>query len=785
MGIWLIVKGDIRKRKGQAAIIIILSLLISMLLATTVSVLVQSHEQYDKMAEKANVPEAVNIFMEGQTEEADTVFDKLKERPETKSVSLEDILLFQSPSIKLGGEEWYSNLTILREYPDGYELAEGRRGEQGIYLPISLKSIEHIKIGDVVVLKLDGRVIERPVAGFFEDPFLGGAMIGVKQVFLEAEEFDSVFYMTESAARKGKLLGIWTETIEGKSFADKIKALNKETGLSEGGSMYMEQSLIKMAMLILTDIFLSLLFLFSLLLLAVMLVTVRYMLASSLEDDYKEIGILSTMGYTRGRLLGARLLQVFVLCAVGGATGFAGALAAIPSFGNFALDETGILWHGGIAVLPALLAVSVIFVIVLSVTLKSLWKVKKISPVQAIRNGKADVHFKRRYQIPLTKLHALPLPLRLAVKNVFSSLPQYLLLIVVCGFLIFSLISISALNENMQDLKKTAALFGSAVADISVTDHLEETEENRQKFQVFLDKLKESEGIEQVYSYDQQYVDMDGFKMLLGIDGSFGETTHQKPIEGRAPKYDNEMMLTKIASQYLGKEIGDTVTISLDGAKADFLVTGLYQSSSDAGKIGAVMTEGYRRLVPDFGYTSCEILLEDNKNLEESMQEVEELGAEEGLDLQVEDSAAQVNDMMKDAQAGIVLLVVFFYMLSILISALITFLLAITLLKRQRHEFAVYRSMGYPVRTLRTAFACSFGMIGIMGAAFGLAAALLLTSRLFSAIFSNVGISEFKADITVTAVLLPILIITGFMMLFSYYISRKIRRYGVRQLAEE
>ena len=151
----------------------------------------------------------------------------------------------------------------------------------------------------------------------------------------------------------------------------------------------------------------------------------------------------------------------------------------------------------------------------------------------------------------------------------------------------------------------------------------------------------------------------------------------------------------------------------------------------------------------------------------------------------MENTEKQIKSLLEDAQLGILALVILFYMLCIFIIGFITFLLSITLLKKQRREFAIQRSMGYSIRNLRLQFAFSFGIIGILGTVFGLVFVGLFTNRMFGLMFSSLGISKFHAEITGSSVLPPVFIIVGFLIGFSYLISRRTNKYGVRQLAED
>lgn len=786
MGIFMVIKNDIRKRKSQTVILILLSLLITLLMTTAVSVLWQSREQYDLMARKVHAPEVINIFTKQQKPEAEKVYQKLKTQAETKSVQKEDILLVgQDNSVRFGGDKWFSNGIIIRAVPGQYTLAEGSLHTKGIYVPVSLQSSEQLKLQESVTLQMSGQKKKYPIAGFFEDPFLGGAMTGYKQLFLDQETFRELMKSPRAQLYQASLVSLWTKADAGTNFTDRMKTLNENTGFSRSGSLYMESSMMKMSSMILTDVFMGLIFLFSLLLLVIMLITIRYLIASSLEDDYKEIGVLNALGYSKKTLVSGKMLYMILLFILGGAGGCIGSIFTVSPLARYAMDGSGILWHGGVRPVPVLASVTVMAVFVLLVSWLSLKRIYMLSTIQAIRNGKEDIYFKKRYQVPMERLTVLPLPLRMAVKNVFVRLPQYMLLIIVCGFMVFSLVSISALNENMKDIKKTAALFGNTDSDISVSETFTPGTKENGNFEEFMKTMKQEKDVRSVYSSEHEYVDMDGQKMLLSVISRFTDGNYQEPLDGRIPKYDNEMMLTEISSKYLSKNIGDTVRITYEGKEKKYLVVGLYQSSNDGGKIGCMTVEGFRKIAAGYKYHSCEILLKDQSKEQKVIKRIGQIGRKAGLELKTESVRDQVEEMMSDIQNGILALVVLFYVLCLCMSGFITFLLSMTFLKQQKRDLAIQRSLGYPVRQLRLQFALGFGIIGLSGALLGVLSVGLFTNRMFGALFGSIGITRFHAEITAAGVVTPVVSLTVFLIAFSYLISRVIKKYGVRQLSED
>lgn len=784
MGKLMILKNDLRKRKGHVVIIFLLSFLITLLIVTTASVLWKCNEIYDEMAKKVKIPEVVNLYPQNQIGSGTEVYEKLQKQKEVKHVNLKSILLMpEGNSVKMQGNDWYPSQIFLRPFPKSYTLADGSRKKDGIYLPITFKSSGKLNVGDNVTLKFTDKKLDVPIAGFFEDPCFGGELVGAKQLFLEKDTFQTLY--SKESAYHGRLLELWLNPHGGKRFSDVMKDLNKETNVANGGIMYVEASSLKMAVMFLCDILMGLIFLFGLMLFIILLITVRYILLSSMEDDYREIGVLHAIGYTKNSMIAVKILFLFLQAAAGGICGVLISALTIPVLGNFALNGTGILWHKGLNVLPIMLSVAAVFLLIMLVTWRSLRKIKRLSTVQAIRNGNEDVYFTKRFHLSLDKLCILPLPAQISMKNMSVRLGQFALLIIVCGFMVFSMVSISALDENMHDIKKMSFLFGGSAADISITDRAQKTDQAYDKFKSFIKDIKQLGNVKLVYSTDMKYMNIEGQKMLLTAVSRFTKDNYQKPLEGRVPKYDNEIMITEIVGEYLGKRIGDTIEIENEGSKKEYLITGFYQSTSDLGKVVCVTTQGMRRLVPDFEYNSCGVLLKNESDLQKTMGQIKKRAMSDGMNVKIENAAAQMDKTIKGVQTGLLAVALLFYLLAILMTGLITFLLAITLLRKQKREFSIQRSLGYSVTALRLQFACSFGLAGLLGAALGAAAVYLFTNKMFGALFRTIGITVFHAELTVGSIALPVIILSGFLSLFSFLISGRIKKVGMRQLVED
>lgn len=125
------------------------------------------------------MPEVINIFNKRQRSDADDVIKKLRKQLETDEA-----------------------------FPDQYSLTEGKREQNGIYLPITLKVSKHLETGDTVTLKLFGQMTKYRIAGFFEDPFLGSTMTGFIQLFLDRETYEKLSATTKAVNYQSTMVSL-------------------------------------------------------------------------------------------------------------------------------------------------------------------------------------------------------------------------------------------------------------------------------------------------------------------------------------------------------------------------------------------------------------------------------------------------------------------------------------------------------------------------------------------------------------------------------------------------
>ena len=123
-----------------------------------------------------------------------------------------------------------NNLSGYREDPEEI-------GEQEVYVSPSMKSMMDLEPGDTVTFPIarGGRTISLTVAGYYEDPFMGSSMIGMKGFLISEktyEEIGSVIEETgmDALARDGVMIHIRAE--DGITVSEVNRILVENTPLS-------------------------------------------------------------------------------------------------------------------------------------------------------------------------------------------------------------------------------------------------------------------------------------------------------------------------------------------------------------------------------------------------------------------------------------------------------------------------------------------------------------------------------------------------------------------------
>lgn len=772
---------NFRKRKGIIFTIMILGFLITAMLSLSIDTITRANQEFESEFKRTETPDVFITLPKNQLLKGHEILAKLKNQNQVREAKL-------VPTVVGDGDAYFGKKQIKESYlirvmqqRDQKALLEPLDGKNGIWLPSTYQVLYHIQRNDVLTLKEDGERFHIKVAGFFEDPAFGSNLTGSKQFLVSKKIFQQISSLSVFKGNNQTALQVFIKNYHTDDFQKTMRKINQKTGIMSIGDTYFDHALMVKSSMLMPNALLVILLVFAFLMLIITGIVMKYAIHVSVENDFTNLGVLSALGFTKRFLFSVEILQVLLPFLVGMVLGSGASVYLAPKLGRLIMDGSGVIFRGGIDFRLIFLIAVMLLASAMLLCLLSAKKVLNMSAVSAIRKGSGELSFASRINLPLMKLTFLPLQLRMAFKSVLSSWGQYMTLIVVSGVIVFTVSSMTGLKEHLSSPEALNQVFGGGIiSDVSIN-----TKEAGDKFDSFVKAEEKKLPITKEFHLDNEYLAVDDMKMLVKVSDIFNSGEEMSILEGRAPKYKNEIIVTKALAQMMGKEIGDWVKVSNGEKKSSYLIVGYNQSVHDGGKVASMSTKAVKQVIPGFSSASTSLILKKDVNLKRTIQKIRDDAREAHVKVAISNDKQNTKDLLRGVQMGVTAVLTLFYLLSILLSALIIMMLSQTMLKQKELDFAVYRSQGFTVNQLRRQFAYGFGVMVFLGALLGCVAHELWSKSLFSLLFRKIGISEFTTVFSLPVILVPTMIIVAFSIVFAYLASKKIKKINISGLMTE
>lgn len=393
----------------------------------------------------------------------------------------------------------------------------------------------------------------------------------------------------------------------------------------------------------------------------------------------------------------------------------------------------------------------------------------KISPVRAISGGRKQVYFDSRIQMPISKRL---LSASLGFRQISSGAKRYTGVMLIVVILTFFMITVNLIGGLLSSRKALGAM-GLTISDLEMYVSVEEKKEIIQIIETY-SPIKEESSV---------------FSGYLSLNGeSLHCEAYEKPeyirgiLKGRAPLYDNEVVITEMIAEVLELEMGDYVTVSMKDEEARYLVSGIFQGSGDSGMCFALSIAGIERLGFEREKLYTYFILEDKSKAQVIADSLSDAYGEE-LYLNVYDE--DNNPVQAQFSQIVSVLQMVIYGFSLLFAFVVVRMVCQKTFIQERADIGIYKAVGLTSAKLRLSFAVRFLVISLAGAALGVVLSGLLSARALSAALRLIGLSRVVLEFTPFSILLPILTIGMGFFLFAYLASSSIKRVEVRELIVE
>ncbi len=810
--ILLIIRGNIRKNKGSYIGIAVMMFLVSLTMTAILSVVVNADKRDKKLMEKSGMGHVLaamssNWQQEDYLTEDREKYEKLAEEIRAcEDVARVDVLDVAYLNVEdLNGKSHHST-TFVFDYNtpgldfniydgDGNPLKDFTLNAGEIIVPISFKALFNCNIGDVISLSsgatLDVDENGEPVlhkykvAAFLEDPYMGSSVMGVKIMFISTEDMNN--FVDNGLWGVGTFLSIFKDEASTLTDAEFDTMLNRETGYASNTFITITRTQCNVYMTMMLDIFSVILVIFVVMIIVATMIVLSHSISSSIEQDFVNLGILKALGVGNGKIKLTFVLGYLTAALVGAILGVPLAIPLTSVITGIITPTIGLYGDGALQLLLCLSIIVAIFVLFALFMVVKLRKVSKISPVRAINSSKEKVHFSKLFKLPISKKF---LGSSLAYRSISSGKKQYVGVVLITAILVFFMVTMtqicmwfSAGGENVADS------FATVKYDMSLYAKGEDVYSDAKS--IILKHDPEAEP----FLWFSQYIVMDDTQICAMV---CDEPERFRVYEGRSCTEPNEVLITEFIVDNYGIDIGDTITLNIDGGEDEFTVTGYFICGADAGKTIGISQEEYGRVADlgitegseeevvteikpeDYTYNVC-FDLSDKSKLDAIISEINGKYSEE-------EALAEEVDYLEGADAiiiGVYSITIVIYVIAGIFIAVTIVMVCSKMFAKEKQDNGVYKAIGLTSAKLRSTFATRFAIIAVIGSLIGIVLVFFFAEPLVGIVFEMFGYYTYEQQLGLVAIVLPVIFMGVTFYIFAKLSSRKMKKLSPRILINE
>ena len=777
-----ILKKDLKRKKAMNMILLLFIILATMFVSSSVNNIINVTTALDNYFEMANVPDYLVATMNKNL--SVDIDETVGSASAVDCYAMENILflssdnfIFEDEDIVINGGTNLVQSDIWMNYflSDGSILETVKPGE--FYMTEGKADALGVDVGDRLTIELNGVSREFVLADKIKDALFGSNQLSITRYIISEEDFEC-FLSAENTEEYygGTLVYLYSSDME--KVSTQIKPI-VDNSISTMDRAFMEFCYI------LDMIVVGVLIVVSIILIAIAFVVLRFTISFTLSEEFREIGVMKAIGIGNFRIRGLYLVKYMGLSVIGATIGFA---LSFP-FGEMlmSVSSQSIIVGNQSPILINIFCTVLVIAVILLFCYECTDRVKKMTPIDAIRNGQTGERFRKKSLMSLGK-SKLSVTSFLALNDIASS-PKRYGIISLTFFLCLSLLLILSATVSTMNSDSLATTFGWADCDIYIDSKIGAEcilEDGHEKLEKHLNNMEQTLAQNDIPAKCYQ-------ETMFNLPVAFGENESNICIyqgtgttmdmyeytAGTVPQNTDEIAITRIAADKLNANIGDTVTIkTIDGDK-EYMITGFFQSMNTQGSGIRLHSDEYINYAQATGYVNTQILFTDNPDREEinwRMEEIQRIFPEYE---NIETCAETIKDMIgvADTLASVKSLIV---ILAIILAALITVLMERSFIAKEQGEIALMKAVGTRNGKIYAYHALRFLFVGIITVFIGEMFAMPLTHLCIDPIFKMMGM-ELAVDYVINPVemylIFPIVILattTVSAFLTSIY-TRKIK----------
>ena len=397
-----------------------------------------------------------------------------------------------------------------------------------------------------------------------------------------------------------------------------------------------------------------------------------------------------------------------------------------------------------------------------------------LDPVIALRFGLKSHSFKRNV-VPLDTTGG-PLVWLMALKSSFASKKQNILVTVVMfsigvsmAIAVFVGYNVGFRPENLQ------ALLSDSYADVMVNI--------RDDNPIY--EVEDLPYVEHVWWKDSFNADVDGTNTLINVTEDWNQVPNVNMLEGRLPKYDDEIAIGKKLSESKNIMLGDMIILETAGHSFEYTVTGFAQSSDNYGLIVLMNEDGTMHLGHECRKGNLYLTVEGSVPAKAAkvIENVDNIFGDKLL-MYVDFCTALAEGADPTIMLARVICIVLI-IVSLAVIWLTMMLLIKTIIIKSQKELGIKKALGFTSKQLRTELSLSMMPSIIFGISAGTIIGIMNSNKFLTLLLSAYGVS--RSNMVAAPWMMVLVIVFGVIAsyLMVYGLSRRIKKISAYSLITE
>lgn len=768
---------DLTRNKVVTITLFIFILLASMLVSSSINIIIELTNSMTSLFQKSHTPHYVQMYS-GKLQQKE--IDKFSAKtPYIKKQQTSELLNVNGANIFLGNKvENQANSVLENSFTkqnDKFDflldmdnqIMQIKDGEIGV--PVYYMKQSNLKIGDTIKIINGNFFMEFTIKDFIRDSQMNPSLVTSKRFLISDNDWNT---LKSNIGESEYLIEFILDDINKIS---EFETLYQSTKLPQTGTS-VTYSIYKLLNSLSDGIVITIIILISILLITISILCLRFTLITTIEEDYREIGVMKAIGIKNGNIQNLYLIKYLLIASFASFLGYILSLFIGPLFTKNIYIYMGAIDKTIFSILVPFIGSVLVFLSVVFFCKVILKKFKKISVINALRGNRSTNSVKYGFSFQIHKNKITNTNILLGLNEVFKKITVYGLLCFVYTICIF-IMTVPTNFLNTIKSPEFITYMGAGKSDIRID--LPQTKQTKHLFNSILEKINVDNDVKKYESFttsSYKIRNKDGKIENIKIENGNFKTFPLTYVKGSAPMKENEIALSVINANELEKSIGDNLSIFLKDKELILTVSGIYQDITYGGKTAKAMLPSSE---DNILWHIVNLNLKPGVNVADKLKQY----SINYYPAKITDMNNYTSQTLGSVISQLRLVIKLAVVISIAISSLITAMFFKMLIAKDTPQTAIMFSLGFSTKDIRIQYITRALLILIIGTVLGVIMANTLGQKISGLLLSGISNLQFVINPLIVYVLYPsVLILT--VLTTIIVISRAINKIKIMSIIE-